>query len=171
MGNSAGKDRAAPEPVLGDGLDVLRSDHSRIRQLFELIEKTEPAELAERKELFFTLQEELLAHLEAEERFFYTALEQNDEARTRILEGYEEHQLARLVIGAFTSLAGDDARWTAKLSVLKKLITRHMDEEEQELFALGKKVFSQEELQGLSRKVQEAKLSAQTKASSAKEAG
>ncbi|GFO67670.1 hemerythrin [Geomonas limicola] len=171
MGNSQGKDIAAREHVPGEGLDLLlRSDHSRIRQLFDEIEKTEPAELAERKELFFTLQEELLAHLEAEERFFYTALEHNDVARARVLVGYEEHQVVRQLIGAFTSLAGDDARWSAKLSVLKKLITRHMEEEEEELFALGNEVFSQEELRGIAGKVQEVKL-APKKSTLAKEAG
>jgi len=169
MGNE-GKMTGTSEHVTGDGFDVLRGDHVRIRQLFEQIEQTRPDELADRKELFFVLQEELLAHLEAEERFFYTALEQNDAARSRVLVGYEEHQVARQVIGAFTSLAGDDLRWSAKLTMLKKLIVRHMDEEELELYALGKKVFSQEVLRGITQKVQEAK-QAPKKPSAAKEAG
>lgn len=143
--------------INADLFELLREDHDRIRRYFQVISDPEDARSADRKELFLRLEEELLLHMEAEERFFYTALERRDELRQRVLENYEEHQVAKLLIGAFTSLASDDARWRAKLTVLRRLIDRHMNEEELELFAIAKEVLSPEQVQGIAVKVQELK--------------
>lgn len=142
------------EPV-ADLYEILRKDHETIRGHFREIAACSTSALAERKELFFTLEQDLLSHLEAEERFFYTALEQHDALRPRVLVSYEEHQVVKLVIGAFTSLAGDDARWPAKLTVLRKLLERHVEEEEQELFMMSREVLREEQLAVVTSKVLE----------------
>lgn len=143
--------------ISADLFELLRLDHDRIRRYFQQISGPESGRTMDRKEVFQSLEEELLLHMEAEERFFYTALEKRDELRQRVLENYEEHQLAKLLIGAFTSLASDDARWQAKLAVLRRLMDRHMNEEERELFGIAKKVLSPEQVQGIAAKVQELK--------------
>jgi len=143
--------------ISADLFELLRQDHDRIRRYFQMISNPESARMTDRKEVFQSLQEELLVHMEAEERFFYTALERRDELRQRVLENYEEHQVAKLLIGAFTSLASDDARWQAKLAVLRRLMDRHMNEEEQELFGIAKEVLSAEQAQGIAVKLQELK--------------
>ena len=149
-GTSQGKTEA-------DLFDLLRQDHAKARDLFARIEKTSKKELGTRQEAFSDLEQELLIHMEAEERFLYTALEQHLESREKVLENYEEHLVARTIIGAFISLAVDDERWAAKLKVLWELISRHMDEEEHELFKVASQVLDREQLQGISAKVQELK--------------
>jgi hemerythrin-like domain-containing protein len=99
----------------------------------------------------------LLSHLEAEERFFYTALEPHDRARHLVLVGFEDHQVARIVIGNFNSLAVDDERWPAKLKVLSELTRRHVDEEEHELFDVAKKVLRDDQFLGITARIQEHK--------------
>jgi len=145
------------EEGAADLFEDLRRDHQEIRHLFQRIEKTDPARLAERKELFSILEQHLVAHLEAEERFLYTALEQTEAARHSVLVSYEEHQVARLLLSSFNSLAGDDARWPAKLSVLQSLLERHMLAEERELFELGREVLTRQQLEVIAQKVQEVK--------------
>jgi hemerythrin-like domain-containing protein len=135
--------------------DLLRRDHERFRELFQRIEKSSSKQVAARQELFTQLEQDLLAHMEAEERFFYTALEQHDESRPKVLESFEEHQVARMLIGAFNSLAVDDERWPAKLRVLSATVRRHLEEEEQQLFDLAQRVLSREQFQGIVAKVQE----------------
>jgi hemerythrin-like domain-containing protein len=137
--------------------DTLREDHEKIRELFKSIEKSSSTQIDLRKELFTRLEEALLAHMEAEERFFYTALEPHDEARPMVLESFEEHQVARIVIGTFNSLAVDDERWPAKVKVLSQLFRRHVDEEEHELFEVAKKVLGKDQFRGIVAKVQELK--------------
>jgi hemerythrin-like domain-containing protein len=135
--------------------DLLRKDHEELRDLFKKIAKSSNKDIDTRQVLFAQLERELLNHMEAEERFFYTALEQEEESRSRVLESYEEHLVARTVIGTFTSLAVDDERWPAKLKVLHRLFRQHADDEEHDLFKLAKKVLSNEQFQGIVAKVQE----------------
>jgi hypothetical protein len=134
--------------------EILRRDHDEVRGLFKKLGESASTEVSLRQELFARLEQELLFHMEAEERFYYTALEQHDAARPRILESYEEHQVARIVIGAFNSLAVDDERWPAKLKVLRHLVQHHMDEEEAELFKVTTKLLGGEMLQEIAEKVQ-----------------
>jgi hemerythrin-like domain-containing protein len=137
--------------------DLLRRDHDSARDLFNRIEKTSNKEIETRQELFTQLEQQLLIHMEAEERFLYTALERYDESRPKALEGYEEHLVARTIIGAFISLAVDDERWAAKLKVLRELVRHHMDEEEHDLFKVAKTVLGKEQIQGITAKVQDLK--------------
>jgi len=137
--------------------DMLRQDHEKVRELFKRIAKSTGAQVALRQELFARLERELLLQMEAEERFFYTALEKHEQARARVLEAYEEHQVARIVIGAFNSLAVDDERWPAKLKVLCQLFRLHADEEEHELFKLAKKVLDDGLFPGIVAKIRELK--------------
>ena len=137
--------------------DLLRQDHERVRALFKTIKNSTSTQITLREEFFGKLEQELLIHMEAEERFFYTALEQHDEARAEVLVGYEEHQVVRIIIGTFNSLAVDDERWPAKLMVLSRLVRQHMDEEEHELFKLAKKLLGSDRCTGIVAKLQEFK--------------
>lgn len=158
MTKSHGKE-AAPATAGPQGktelFEMLRRDHETVRELFKRIEKSTSAQVALRQELFTELEHELLLHMEAEERFFYTALEQHDAARAGALVSYEEHQVAKSIIGAFNGLAVDDERWPAKLRVLSQQVRRHVDEEEHELFRAAKKVLGHDQFLGIAAKVQE----------------
>lgn len=142
------------EPAI---FDLLRQDHEKARELFQKIEKSNKKEVEKRQELFTELEQQLLIHMEGEERFFYTALEQHDAAREQVLASYEAHLVARTVIGAFISLAVDDERWSPKLKVLRELILRHMDEEEHVLFKMAGKLLGSDQLEAIADKVSELK--------------
>lgn len=135
--------------------DILHKDHKKVRELFKKIQKSGNRQVEIRQELFTELEQELLIHMEAEERFFYTALEQHNESRPKALESYEEHRVAKTVIGSFNSLAVDDERWPAKLRVLSRFFRQHVDEEEHQLFKLSKKVLDNDQFMGIAAKVQE----------------
>ena len=127
-------------------IDLLKQDHEKTRYLFDRIEKTGRKATANLQKLFTELQDELEIHMEGEERFFYSALEQHDEAREKVLESYEEHQVAKTLLGTFTSLAVDDERWGAKLQVLNEIIEHHLQEEEKEVFKLAKKALDRNQM-------------------------
>jgi iron-sulfur cluster repair protein YtfE (RIC family) len=127
-------------------LDLLKQDHEKTRYLFDRIEKTGRKATASLQKLFTELENELEIHMEGEERFFYSALEQHEEAREKILQGYEEHQVAKTLLGTFTSMAVDDERWGAKLQVLSEITDHHIQEEEKEVFALARKALDRNEM-------------------------
>lgn len=128
-------------------IDLIKQDHEKARSLFEKIENSGKRDVAALQKLFSQLEEELEVHMEGEERFMYSALEQHDEAREKVLESYEEHQVAKTLLGTFKSLAVDDERWKAKVSVLNEVVEHHMKEEEREVFKLAKKSFSKSQLE------------------------
>jgi len=156
----AAQDRAR-ESSRSTLFEQLRQEHDSVRGLFEKMAKSGKKEVESRQQLFRQIEQELVVHMEGEERFLYTALEQHDESRERVLAGYEEHVVARTVIGAFTSLAVDDERWAPKLKVLRDLLLRHMAEEEGELFPRAEELLAREQLEGIADKMQQLKREAQ----------
>jgi len=128
-------------------IDLIKQDHEKARSMFEKLEKSGKKDTATLQKLFTQLEEELEIHMEGEERFLYPSLEQHEEARDKVLEGYEEHQVAKTLLGTFKSLAVDDERWKAKLSVLNEVVEHHMNEEERDVFKLVKKAFNKSELE------------------------
>ncbi|HJV36135.1 hemerythrin domain-containing protein [Geomonas sp.] len=120
--------------------DLLKQDHEKVRYLFDRIEKSGRKATASLEKLFAELEEDLEIHMDGEERFFYPALEQHEEARDQVLESYEEHMVAKTMLGTFKSLAVDDERWSAKLKVLATMVEHHLKEEETEVFKVARKV-------------------------------
>jgi iron-sulfur cluster repair protein YtfE (RIC family) len=137
--------------------EMLKQDHEKARNLFEKLEKSGRKDVAMLQKLFAQLQEELEIHMEGEERFLYTALEKYEEPREKVLESYEEHQVAKTLIGTFKSLAVDDERWGAKVSVLHEVVEHHMQEEERELFKVAKKVLAKGQIEEISLMFQQHK--------------
>jgi hypothetical protein len=119
--------------------DLLKQDHEKVRYLFDRLEKSRK-QTASLEKLFAELEEDLQVHMDGEERFFYSALERHEESRSKVLEGYEEHMVAKSMLGTFNSLAVDDERWPAKLKVLHEMIEHHLKEEETEIFKVARKV-------------------------------
>lgn len=128
-------------------IDLLKQDHEKTRYLFDKLTKSGRKEVATLEKLFTQLEEELEIHMEGEERFFYPALEQHEEARDKALESYEEHQVAKTLLGTFKSLAVDDERWSAKLKVLNEVVEHHLQEEEKELFKMARKALDKNQMQ------------------------
>jgi len=137
--------------------ELLKQDHEKARYLFDTIRKSGKNEVAALQKLFGQLEEELAIHMEGEERFFYTALEKHEELRAKVLEAYEEHQVAKTLIGTFMSLAVDDARWQAKVSVLNEVVEHHMQEEEREMFKMARKALGSGQIQEITMQFQQHK--------------
>jgi hemerythrin-like domain-containing protein len=138
----------------GSGLfALLHQEHQRTRELLDRLGASAPTEVGTRQALFKQLEQDLLTHMEAEERFLYSELEQREAARPRTLEAFEEHLAARNVLGTFTSLAVDDERWGPKLRVLDGLLRQHMDAEEDELFVMARELLRPELLEEIEARV------------------
>ena len=131
--------------------DLLKQDHEKFRYLFDQIGKSGRRDSASLQQLFSQVKEELEVHMEGEERFLYPALEQHREAREKALEGYEEHQVVKILLGTFSGLAADDERWGAKISVLNQMVEHHMLEEERQVFRMARATLNKEQVQQIAR--------------------
>jgi len=137
--------------------EVIKQDHEKARYLFDKIEKSGRKQTAPLQKLFSQIEEELAIHMEGEERFFYPSLEKDEEAREKVLEAYEEHQVVKTMLGTFNSLAVDDERWGAKLSVLNEIVEHHMQEEEREVFKMARKALGKDQIQQMAVQFQQHK--------------
>ena len=74
-----------------------------------------------------------------------------------MVEAYEEHALVKRLLEELASAPKDDEQWTAKFTVLKENVEHHVEEEEGEMFQKARKVLSEDEIEELGARLQEAK--------------
>ena len=87
-----------------DIFEELHSEHEKVSDLIASLQSSGRDELTVRR-----LQDELRSHAEAEERVFYRRLEDEDETREAVAEGYEEHEIiARLLTQIGAAGMGDE---------------------------------------------------------------
>jgi hemerythrin-like domain-containing protein len=132
-----------------DAIQLLETDHRRMEDLLKKGEETTTRGVKTRTELLNTLTRELNAHEHIEETVLYPALRSHPEAKDIVLEGYEEHHVADLIVKELHGLARDDEQWGPKFKVLKENIEHHIEEEEDDMFPKARGIFSREELQQL----------------------
>ena len=136
---------------------LLKADHERVAGILETIEDTTERAVKGRDELFARLKAELDLHAMIEEEIFYPALEDTEEAREITLEAYEEHRLVKQLLAELEAEPKDTEEWTAKFTVLKENIEHHVEEEEGEMFKKARQALSEEEIETLGDRLQEAK--------------
>jgi hypothetical protein len=141
----------------GDAIELLETDHRRLEDLLAKGEETTTRGVKTRTELLDTITRELDAHELIEEKLFYPALKGHPEAKDIVLEGYQEHHVADLIVKELHALARSDERWGAKFKVLKENIEHHIQEEEGEMFRTARAVMTREELQDLGERMQKMK--------------
>jgi hypothetical protein len=147
-------------PWAGDETDpivLLESDHRRFETLLKEGEETTERGVKRRSELLQTLTGALTVHEAIEERILYPALKAHEEATEIVLEGYQEHHVADLVINELHQLSRDDEKWGAKFKVLKESLEHHIQEEEGEMFRIARAVLTREELTGLGARMKSLK--------------
>lgn len=140
-----------------NAFNLLKSDHERVAGILTSIEETTERAVKGRDELFTRLKAELDLHAKIEEEVFYPALEETKEARDITLEAYEEHRLVKRMLAELEVEPKDTEEWTAKFTVLKENIEHHVEEEEGELFKKARQVLSDDEVELIGERLQEAK--------------
>jgi iron-sulfur cluster repair protein YtfE (RIC family) len=144
------------EPV-EDAIALLEADHRRFEDLLARGEDTSDEAVKTRTSLLATLTSELNLHELIEEKVLYPALKSHPEARDIVLEGYQEHHVADVIVRELHDLAKDDERWGAKFKVLKESLEHHIQEEEGQMFPTARAIFGREELQALGARMSKMK--------------
>ncbi len=131
--------------------DILSKEHDQVLDLFkEAINDGS-------KETFLRIKAELDPHLQGEEKLFYPVLKEKKEARESVLEGYEEHRIAEMLLSELESMDEKKENWHAKIKVLQESIKHHVKEEQNEMFEISRKVLSREKAEEIAHKYLEFK--------------
>jgi len=141
-----------------DALDLIKQDHKRLKKL---LKETLEAETSQRETRMDHLRTELVAHERMEEEVLYPRLREESKAREEVLEGYEEHHVADVILDELLDLPPENDLWKAKVKVLKENVEHHMDEEETELFKKARAVLEKDELEQMGERMEKIKRSAE----------
>jgi hemerythrin superfamily protein len=135
-----------------NAIELLKSQHREVDDLFEKIEKAKSPETKER--YFIQVADALAIHATIEEHHFYPAVKAK---RTEdiLLESLEEHLAIKRVLSDLLDVDIEDETFDAKLAVLKEEVQHHVKEEEKDLFPKVKKILEEEELESLAAAMQE----------------
>jgi hemerythrin-like domain-containing protein len=140
-----------------DALQLLKSDHDKVKKLLADGESTTERGEKTRTELFATIKGELMVHERIEEEIFYPALREHPKAKDIVLEAYEEHDVVDTVMSELENTNVSDETWGAKFKVMQENLEHHIAEEEGEMFKQARAVFDRDELEELGTRMEELK--------------
>ena len=135
-----------------DATALLQQEHERVKQLFRDFEAAHGS-AAERRAVMKAIKTELQVHTYIEEEVFYPAVMRlrDDEARETVRDALEEHHLVDGLIAELDALEPEDARYDAAVLALRQNLERHMEREEQAMFAQARIHLTDERLEKLGR--------------------
>ncbi|HJU05848.1 MAG TPA: hemerythrin domain-containing protein [Nitrospiraceae bacterium] len=137
-------------------VDLLRTDHERLKALFRDFEAAE--DTTRKQSLVQEVITELDIHATVEEEVFYPAVRRDSpDAADQLDESFEEHHVAKFLMGELMGMSPEDKRFDAKFRVLVENVRHHIKEEEAELFARART--GRLDLVKLGREIESAKAS------------
>ena len=141
-----------------DAIVLLRNDHKEIRRLFTQFEKAGENAHAAKGKLVDRMIELLTQHTYIENEVMYPRVRALlPELEDDVLESYEEHHVADVLVVELAAMKPDAERFTAKTTVLIENVRHHIEEEEQEWFPKVREGLGRKALQDLGAAMLEAK--------------
>ena len=131
-----------------DAIVMLKEDHKEIRRAFKDFERAEDDPRV-RGKVMSRIIELLTVHTYIENEVMYPRVrELVPELEDDVLESYEEHHVADVLVMELTAMEPGHERYAAKATVLIENVRHHMDEEESQWFprvreALGRKALQE----------------------------
>jgi len=142
---------------LGEHGQPVEAEYRQVRRLGGLVGK---APYRTRHQLLDRVTSELRVHEKIEEEILYPALKKHPKARDIVLEGYQEHHVADLLVEELHAMDVSDERWGAKFKVLQEGIEHHIEEEEGDMFPKAVEIFSPDELNEIGDQMQALRMQA-----------
>jgi hemerythrin superfamily protein len=146
-----------------DAIVVLKEDHKAVKTLFRQFQQKAPTESV-KGELVEKMIELLTAHTYIENECMYPEVRKLlPDLEEDILEAYEEHHVADVLVMELACLTPQDERFVAKTMVLIESVTHHIEEEEQDWFPKVRAGLRRAQLQQLGARMLEMKKTAPRK--------
>ena len=133
-----------------DAIVLLKNDHKEIRKLFTQFEKAGANAKATKGKLVDKMIELLTQHTYIENEVMYPRVRALlPSVEDDVLESYEEHHVADVLVVELSAMKPDDERFTAKTTVLIENVRHHMEEEEKDWFPKVREGLSRSVLQDI----------------------
>jgi hemerythrin superfamily protein len=140
-----------------DAIVMLREDHKEVRALFREFQKSSTTQ-ARKGAIVEKVIELLTVHTYIENEVMYPRVRDLlPELEDDVLESYEEHHVADVLVMELTTMTPADERFEAKTTVLIENVTHHIEEEEQDWFPKVREGLSRTQLRELGEELAQAK--------------
>ncbi|MCW2831571.1 MAG: hemerythrin [Aeromicrobium sp.] len=144
-----------------DAIVLLKKDHQEIRKIFASFEKAGDNAHATKGKLVDQMIELLTVHTYIENEVMYPRVRDLlPELEDDVLESYEEHHVADVLVVELAAMKPDHERFTAKTTVLIENVSHHIEEEEEEWFPKVREQLSRKTLQEIGAEMIEARKTA-----------
>ena len=141
-----------------DAIVLLKNDHKEILRLFKDFEKAGDGALKTKGKLVDRIIELLTVHTYIENEVMYPRVrELVPDLEDDVLESYEEHHVADVLVMELSAMSPDDERFTAKTTVLIENVRHHIEEEEEEWFPQVREGLGRKQLQEIGAEMLKAK--------------
>ena len=149
-----------------DAIVLLKNDHKAIRRAFRDFQKAGDQAHATKGKLVDKMIELLTVHTYIENEVMYPRVrELLPELEDDVLESYEEHHVADVLVMELSAMEPTDERFDAKTTVLIENVEHHMDEEENDWFPKVREGLGRKQLQQIGEEMLAAKKKAPKKPS------
>jgi len=133
-----------------DAIVMLREDHKRVRKLFKEFQQAGENATEKKGKLVDQIIEELTVHTYLENEVMYPAVRTAlPDLEDDVLESYEEHHVADVLVMELSMMNPDDERFDAKTTVLIESVSHHIEEEEGDWFPKVRAGMGRKDLQEL----------------------
>ena len=140
-----------------DAIVMLKDDHKEVRALFREFQKSTTTD-ARKGKLVEQMIELLTVHTYIENEVMYPRVRALlPDLEDDVLESYEEHHVADVLVMELVPMAPGDERFEAKTTVLIESVTHHMEEEEQDWFPKVREGLTRTQLREIGAELAEAK--------------
>ena len=131
-----------------DAIVLLKAEHQEIRKAFRAFEKAGPRAESRKGQLVDRIIELLTIHTYLENEVMYPRVRALlPDLEDDVLESYEEHHVADLLVMELAAMKPSDERFDAKTTVLIENVEHHMHEEEDEWFPQVREGLGRKQLQ------------------------
>ena len=149
-----------------DAIVLLKNDHKEILRTFKDFEKAGDDALKTKGQLVDKMIELLTVHTYIENEVMYPRVRALlPDLEDDILESYEEHHVADVLVMELSAMSASDERFTAKTTVLIENVTHHIKEEEDDWFPEVRKGLGRKQLQEIGAEMVKARKKAPRKPS------
>ena len=149
-----------------DAIVMLKNDHKEILRVFRDFEQAGDDAVKTKGKLVDRIIELLTVHTYIENEVMYPRVrELVPDLEDDILESYEEHHVADVLVVELAAMKPDDERFTAKTMVLIENVRHHIEEEEDEWFPDVREALGRKALQDIGAEMEQARKKAPRKPS------
>ena len=146
-----------------DAIVLLKADHQEIREQFRRFTDAGENATATKGKIVDKIIELLTVHTYIENEVMYPQVRALlPDLEDDVLESYEEHHVADVLVAELAGMTPDAERFDAKTVVLIESVTHHMAEEEKDWFPKVREGLGRKQLQELGARMVELKKTAPT---------